>query len=36
MGIEYVELNKVFDYLGRENFTFSDDGDVDYNDDIYK
>ncbi len=33
---EYAELNKVFDYLGRENFTFSDDGDVDYNDDIYK
>ena len=33
---EYAELNKVFDYLGREHFTFYDDGDVNYNNDIYK
>ena len=28
---EYKELNKVINYLGKEYFTFYDDGDVDYN-----
>ncbi len=33
---EYAELNKIFAYLGMEHFTFYDDGDVEYNYDIYK
>ena len=33
---EYAELNKIFAYLGREHFTFYDNGNVEYNDDIYR
>ena len=33
---EYEKMNKVFDYLGRNHFTFYDDGCVEYNYDIYK
>ena len=32
---EYEELNKVFNYLGKENFIFYDDGDVNYKKGIY-
>ena len=32
---ECEELNKVFDYLGRKNFIFYDDGDVNYKKGIY-
>ncbi len=33
---EYEKMNKIFDYLGRNHFTFYDDGCVEYNYDIYK
>jgi hypothetical protein len=32
---EYEELNKIFNYLGKEHFTYYEDGDVEYNYDIY-
>ena len=33
---ECEELNKVFDYLGKQFFIFYADGNIEYNNEIYK